>query len=345
MQSRTVRRLILGAALGAAGAIAFSAPAHADDSQQPGGVLDTVVEVVDQVRPEPTKAPEPEHTSEPEPEPTKETEAPAEPEPEPQSEHGEEPADEPADETTPAPDKPATPVVIDVPPVEVPVDVPPVVVDPPIVDVPPVVVDLPPVVDVPPVVVPPVVVPVPAVPVPTVPTPAPVVTPTPTQPTPVDAPTTVDPPAEQPLPAPVVEVPALPVVGPVASGTVLPGLPPWTASPEHPDREPQCTGDRDDQAAPDHGRGVVRTITDRRSGRPSADRKPAPPVKPCPTPAPPTDRAIGATATVGHVGAHSEPYAATTTGIVWPALQRLTQLRARGDLPAGRDEHIEPGPA
>ncbi|MBM0203222.1 hypothetical protein JNW90_08960 [Micromonospora sp. STR1s_5] len=36
---------------------------------------------------------------------------------------------------------------------------------------------------------------------------------------------------------------------------------------------------------------------------------------------------------------------ALLTGTTWPTLTRLHQLRARGDLPAGRTEHPEPGPA
>ncbi|MEU7975189.1 hypothetical protein AB0B48_24435 [Micromonospora sp. NPDC049089] len=337
MQSSTIRRLILGAACGVAGAIAFASPAYADDSQQPGGPLDTVVsEVVDEVSPEPTKVPEPEPTSEPEPEPTKEPEAPAEPEPE-SEQHEDTPADEPTEEpkpdtTEPAP--PATPIddiVDDV--TEVVEDVVDVVVPAPTTPAP-------------------VVTPTPVVPAPSLPAP-PVVEPTPTQPTepaPIDAPATTELPAEtapseQPAEVPVVEVPDLPVViGPVGSSTALPGLAPWTASTEQPAPAPQCTADRDDDVTPDHGRGVVRTITDRRTGLPTADRTPVP-LKPCPTPAPSGDQAMNAIAAASHAGGHNEIYAATTTGVTWPALQRLQQLRARGDLPASRTDHLEPGPA
>ncbi|MFI6238311.1 hypothetical protein ACIBEF_00365 [Micromonospora sp. NPDC050795] len=331
MKTSTIRRLILGAACGVAGAIAFAAPAYADDSQQPGGPLDTVVsEVVDEV------LPEPEPTTEPtaEPEPTKEPdeapaeEAPADPEPEAPAEPEQE--SEPVEEPEPAPDEPTTPVTDA--PVEVPADAPPV--EAPTTPTP----EPTPVV----------------VPAPTEPTPAPVVTPAPTEPTqptepaPVDTPTTTDPPAEQqPAPAPVVEVVEvveLPVIGPVAAtGTMLPGPAPTRAGDTPDDREPQCTSDRDDNTAPDHGRGVVRTITDRRTGLPTASSHPA---KPCPTPAGPDGQAVTAGSVKPPPPTGQELVALTVGGAYSaPVLHRLQHLRARGDIPAGRSEHIEPGPA
>ncbi|RAO26445.1 hypothetical protein PSN13_06473 [Micromonospora saelicesensis] len=337
MQSRTVRRLILGAAFGAAGALAFAAPANADDSQQPGGVLDTVVEVVDQVAPKPTKAPEPEHTKEPE--------APAEP----QAGHGEEPgkpeqndeADHGTDEQQPADGEPEDEAPTSTTPPADPIEqvkdgleqvVEPVkdavedVTTPTPIPSPPVVV----------------------VPVP--PTPAPVATPTqpaqPAEPAPLDEPTTIEAPTEREPLVPAVDLPDLPtVIGPVGSTTMLPGIPPAIASAEEPAPAPQCTGDRDDQAEPDHGRGVVRTITDRRGRPPAADRKPAP-VKPCPTPVGPDGQAFTA-GSVKPPPPTGEQLVALTAGGAYspPVLHRLTQLRPRGDIPAGRTEHPEPGPA
>ncbi|GLZ62902.1 hypothetical protein [Micromonospora sp. NBRC 107095] len=336
MNSR-IRRLAIGAGLTIAGSViglAMSTAAHADDTQQPGGLLDTAVEVVDQVLPESTAEPDPEPTKKPEP-----TEQESESEP-----RGEEPAT--AEPTDPEPERPTTPVVIDVPPVSVPVDVPPAVVDVPVVDVPPVVADVPPVViDVPPVVV--------VVPAPTAPTTAPA----PTQPAEtieLDAPTetTTEPPTTQPAADPAkaattvqpADTPPTTIGHAAGTSTLLPGLTPTPATTDQPAPAPECADDPDDHATPDHGRGVVRTITDRRTGKPTADRQPAP-LRPCPTPPVHTDQAINTVAGTGHTGHHSELYAATTGDVTWPALQRLQQLRARGDLPASRTEHPEPGPA
>lgn len=315
--SSTLRRLaygaFLGTALGFAGALAFSAPAHASDgTQQPGGALGAVVEAVDQAVPdvEPTKAPEPEPTKEPaaEPEPTDEPAHDTDGQDEQQG------TDEPAEE--PAPADPVETVAA------------------PVVEVV-------------------------TAPVAPTPTPAPVITPTPA-PTPVQTstptqsqPETTTVPAPTPEPqVPAVDVVTVPVdelpvvIGPVAgTATLLPGLTPSADDTARPlTGEPECTGEQPADATPDHGRGVVRTITDRRTGLPAAQQPPAP-LTPCPQPPPATDQAINAVATTGHAGAHSDQYAATSAELTWPALGRLHQLRARGDVPASRTEHPEPGPA
>ncbi|WP_406083128.1 hypothetical protein OHA01_26495 [Micromonospora zamorensis] len=329
-----LRCLILGAAGGVAGLVLFAAPAYADDdTQPPGGLLGAVVEVVevvDQVIPdvEPTKAPEPEPTKDPEPA--------AEPADEPG--HGTDGHDEPAAEEPteePAP-------VITVPPIEIPVDLPPVVID-----LPPVVVDLPPlVVDVPPVVVvtPPIAVTPPVVPpVVTTPTQQPT-TPTPTTDTTTPAPTTTpQTPAEVPA-APLDELPV--VIGPTAgTGTLLPGLMREPGAVEHrAAHEPECTGDQPADAAPQRTPGG-----DREQARRTADQ-PAnggtPPAKPCPTPTGPGDTATGMSAALAHTthGA-DQPPGDTTATLAWPALDRLHHVRARGDIPASRTTHLEPGPA
>ncbi|MEU7677903.1 hypothetical protein AB0C42_24185 [Micromonospora taraxaci] len=360
MQTTTkanLRRLALGTLLAGGiwlGLTACDGSAHADDTpaavaESPGGALGDVLdqttnavdEVVDQVlpEPEPTKAPEPEPTTEPE-----HDEPAAEPEPSDEPGHGNHGQDEQQGTDEPADTEP----VIDVPPIEVPVDLPPIVIDVPpiVVDLPPVVVDVPPVVVVtPPVAVPPVVTPTPAPTQPANPAAA-----QPTTPAPLDTPaeTTTEPAAAEPLPAaaPLDELSV--VIGPVAgSGTLLPGLAPTRAgdTPQLHADEPQCTGDRRDQAAPDHGRGVVRTITDRRTGQPDA-QQPAAPAKPCPAPTGPGDDASGLNAALAHpTPGADQPPGDTTATLAWPTLDRLHQLRARGDLPASRSTHLEPGPA
>ncbi|WP_030487245.1 hypothetical protein [Micromonospora chokoriensis] len=333
MKTSTIRRLILGAACGVAGVLAFSTPAHADDgTQQPGGVLGTVVEVVSEVLPEPTKEPEP--AKEPDEVPAAESEQSdeaghganepaAEPEPTPADQPTQAGDEESAAETPAPPSSPIEQVTDGLEQIVEPVkDVVEDVTTP--------------------------------LPVPSTPAPAPVVTPAPTEPTQpaetarVDVPVETETATEQPehltAEAPAVDpLPVLPVVGPVAgSDTMLPGLTPVSVGEEQPTRAPQCD-ERPAESTPDHGRGVVRTITDRRTGLPTASSDA--PAKPCPPPAPAGDQAINAVATTGHAGAHSELYAATTTGVTWPTLDRLQQLRARGDLPASRSTHVEPGPA
>lgn len=328
----TIRRLILGAALGFAGALAFAAPALADEAQHPGGVVGAVaevVEVVDQVIPdvEPTKAPDPE------PEPTKDPEPAAEPEPADEPDHGtdghdepatDEPAEEPAPAETTAP--PANPIeavkdglgqVVEGVKETVEVITAPVV---------------------------------------TTPTPAPVVTPTPTptpQPT-TPAPTTdtTTVPAQTTTPQTPAVAPAAPldelpvVIGPTAgTGTLLPGLMREPGHAEQPSTgEPECTGERPADAAPDHHRGADRTTTDRRTGQPAADQPPAP-LGPCPTPTGPGTQVDVYAATAPTTSGHVEPIGDLTGGITWPALDRLHHVRARGDLPASRTTHLEPGPA
>lgn len=336
----TLRRLALGAGVAVGGGILavlfMSTPARADEGpQRPGGVLGTVVEVVDEVLPEPTKAaePDPEPTREPEParEPTKAAEqAPAD----------EEPAADDSGDNEPEPEAPPADPIGDaiedvkdgleqvVEPVK---EVVEVVTDP--LPTPPVVVVIPaPVVVTPP------------------PTPAPTVTPEPTQP--ATEPATVDStePAADELPEqPAVEAPDvdqvdLPVVGPVAgSNTLLPGLTPDAASSRQ-DREPQCTGDHRERTL-DDVRKDARSVATGKQPRDGDRADPGGPGKPCPAPAPPTDRAMNATAGPSPAGAHGEQYAATAAGLTWPALARLQQLRARGDIPAGRSTHVEPGPA
>lgn len=328
-----IRRLILGAALGFAGAIAFAAPALADEAQHPGGVVGAVaevVEVVDQVipeLPEPTKAPDPE------PEPTKDPEPPAEPEPADEPGHGtdghdepaaDEPAEEPAPAETTAP--PANPIeavkdglgqVVEGVKETVEVITAPVV--------------------------------------PT-PTPAPVITPTPTptqQPT-TPAPTTdtTTEPAQTTTPqTPAAEVPAAPldelpvVIGPTAgTGTLLPGLIREPGTVEQPSTgEPECTGDQPADAAPERSPGGDREQA-RRTGAPTADQPPAP-LTPCPTPTGPGTQVDVYAATAPTTSGHVEPIGDLTGGITWPALDRLHHVRARGDLPASRTTHLEPGPA
>ncbi|MGA4726316.1 hypothetical protein ACPB67_02750 [Micromonospora taraxaci] len=310
----TIRRLMLGALLtGAAilGALAMSTAAQADDGpQHPGGVVGAVVEVVDQVLPEPTKEPEP-------------AEEPEQTEPAEEPDHG---TDE--QQATEEPDEPSPPTT----PIEQIADTVEQVVAPVTAVVEAV-----------------------AAPVVSTPTPAPATAPAVAQPsTPTTTSTTTEPAttteAEVPTAAVVtVKPPAdeLPVViGPTAgTGTLLPGLAPTPTSTEQPDRAPLCTNDRDDQAAPDHGRGAVRTITDRRSGLPTAQRTPAP-LKPCPTPPGPDGQAVTA-GSVKPPPPTGEQLIALTVGGAFsaPVLHRLAQLRPRGDLPAGRTEHPEPGPA
>ncbi|WP_371409709.1 hypothetical protein OG423_13980 [Micromonospora zamorensis] len=319
-----LRCLILGAAGGVAGLVLFAAPAYADDdTQHPGGLLGSVVEVVDQVIPdvEPTKAPDPEPTKDPEP--------PAETEPADEPGHGTDGHDEQAAADEPAP-------VITVPAIEIPVDLPPVVID-----LPPVVVDLPPlVVDVPPVVVvtPPVVVPTPT------PTPQPT-TPAPTTDTTTPAPTTTP---QTPAVVPVAPLDELPVViGPTAgTGTLLPGLMREPGAAEHTDTDATtgtrlCDG-RDDQPQRTPG-------GDGKQDRRTADQPTnsgTPPAKPCPTPTGPGDTATGMSAALAHTtNGADQPPGDTTATLAWPALDRLHHVRARGDLPASRTTHLEPGPA
>jgi len=331
--STIIRRLVLGAALGFAGAIAFAAPALADEAQHPGGVVGAVaevVEVVDQVLPdvEPTKA------LDPEPEPTKDPEPPTEPEPADEPGHGTDGHDEPAEEPAP---------VITVPAIEIPVDLPPVVID-----LPPVVVDLPPlVVDVPPVVVvtPPIAVTPPVVPpVVTTPTQQPT-TPAATVDTTTPAPTTTP---QTPAVVPAAPLDELPVViGPTAgTGTLLPGLIREPGAVEHADADEAtgirlCDG-RDDE--PQRTPGDHRKQDRRTADRPTNSG--TPPAKPCPTPTGPGDAAAGMSAALAHTtpGA-DQPPGDLTGGITWPALDRLHHVRARGDLPASRTTHLEPGPA
>lgn len=342
MTHNMIRRLILGAALGIFGALALGTAAYADDEpQRPGGALGAVVEVVDQVLPdvEPTKAPDPEPSKDPEPEPTKDPEPPTEPEPANEPDHGtdghEQQADEPTEEPAP---------VITVPPIEIPVDLPPIVIDlpPVVVDLPPVVVDVPPVVVVtPPIAVtPPVVVP----PVVTTPTQQPT-TPAPTVDTTTPAQTTTP---QTPAVVPAAPLDELPVViGPTAgTGTLLPGLmrEPGAVADQPRTGEPECTGDQPADAAPDHGRSADRTTTDRRTGQPAADQPPAP-LGPCPTPTGPGTQVDVYAATAPTTSGHVEPIGDLTGGITWPALDRLHHVRARGDLPASRTTHLEPGPA
>ncbi|MCG5460874.1 hypothetical protein MED01_004300 [Micromonospora sp. MED01] len=320
MQSSNIRRLMLGALFGAAAAVAFSTPAHADDGpQRPGGVLGAVVGVVDEILPEPSADPEPPAESEPVSESSDdqaEQDTPTEQAPV---------ADEPAGDTTPEPTTPPSNPVRDVvdsikDTVEEVVEVVEVITTPPVVVTPPT---------------------------------TPVTTPAPTpatQPTVDTAPVTDDTTATEPTTDTVVEPAAetapadLPVVGPVAgSDTLLPGLTPTQAG-DTPDRGPQCTSDRGGDTTPDHGRGVVRTITDRRPGLPTAGQRV--PSRPCPAPAGPDGQA----ATVGSPKppppTGEQLVALTATGVYSaPVLHRLTHLRARGDLPAGRNPHIEPGPA
>lgn len=201
--------------------------------------------------------------------------------------------------------EPADEPAIDLPPVEVPVDVPPVVIDPL-----------------------PVVVPTPTPPTPTL---------VPQQPTvqlPVEA---VEPAAT--LPAQAVVAPAeLPVlIGPLPGRTLDDGIRP-AALPE-----PPICDDRNDEprripgGEKQHRR--IHTTPDRAAGQPH-------PGRPCPNtpsnpsqanttpsvkPPPPTGEQLVA---ISAAGAYSRP-----------VLHRLTQMRARSDLPAGRTEHPEPGPA
>ncbi|MET7868007.1 hypothetical protein [Micromonospora taraxaci] len=309
----TARRLMLGALFGAAAAVAFSAPAYADDeAQRPGGVLGTVVEVVDEVTTEP--------------EPTTEPDPPAEPEPEqeqaPEPVHSEEPA---SDE--PAADEP----VIDLPPVEVPVDVPPVVVDPP-----PVVVVVPPVV----------VAPTPTAPILT-PTAAPLPTTpeqAPTQPTgetlSTDTSEEPAPPVETVAPAPT----DLPVpIGPVLGRALDDGIHVTEPATATPDDVRECDGKT---LTLDDIRRDIRTTGDTTTA-PATDRADSPDRRPCPNgPAGPVVQAGGLSAVTGSTTQHGDQAGGdTTTWLAWPALHRIQQLRARGDLPAGRSPHVEPGPA
>ncbi|MEU7771202.1 hypothetical protein AB0C44_07740 [Micromonospora taraxaci] len=319
MKTSTIRRLVCGALLAATAWLALTAldgAARADDGpQHPGGVVGAVVEVVDQV-PEPTKEPEP----------------PAEPTDEPDHVTDDQQA---AEEQEPDGDPtPANPIETDETDetVETIVDTVEQVADPVTT-----------------------VVEVVTAPVVSTPTPAPMTTPAAAQPS---NPTTTSTATEQAtntepevsttevvaIEPPAAELPV--VIGPVAgSGTLLPGLAPTRAGDTAPDREPQCTDDRPADVTPDHGRGVVRTITDRRSGLPTAERTPAP-MKPCPTPAGPDGQAI----TAGNVKPPpptGEQLIALTVGGAYsaPVLHRLAQLRPRGDLPTSRTEHPEPGPA
>jgi hypothetical protein len=347
MQSSTVRRLALGAGTAIAGGILgvlfMSTPAHADDgTQQPGGVLGSVVEVVDQVLPEPANPAKPEPPTKPaESEPEQESsedQAPAEPRDEPADEPEQAPAEQGqgnhSEQTPPASDpKPETPPANPVGDVidgvkDTVGEVVEVITTPP--PAPPVVVVTPPVV----------------APTPTT-TPAREQT---TQPAVDTAPATepvtdtAEPAVDELTPAPNAEVVDLPVVGPVAgSGTMLPGLAPTRAGDTPDDPEPQCTSDRGDDTTPDHGRGVVRTITDRRTGLPTAGHTPA---KPCPTPAGPDGQAITAGSVKPPPPTGEQLVAISAAGAYSaPVLHRLTQLRPRGDIPAGRTEHPEPGPA
>ncbi|MEU1240015.1 hypothetical protein ABZ388_06620 [Micromonospora parva] len=325
IKTSTVRSLILGAALGGAAAIALSAPAHADDgTQPPGGVLGAVVEVVDEVLPEPSKPP-------------------AKPETEPA------PAAEPESSGDQAPasaEPPAAEPVVVVPAVEVPVDVPPVVVDlpPVVVDVPPLVVDVPPVVVVvPPVaVVPPVVVPTPTAPTTTAP--ATTVTTDAGDTTTVTAPlddTAVEPaePATDVEPEP----DDLPVpIGPAIGRTLDDGIH-YTAPDRH---KPATVRDCDDDTRSlDDIRRAIRAAAT--PDTPAPDRASGGPRQPCPDGPPGPVVHAGTLAAVPGGSSHhiDQASADTTTSVTWPALGRLHQLRARGDLPASRDEQIEPGPA
>lgn len=342
MQSSTVRRLILGAALGCAGVLAFSAPARADDeTQQPGGVLGAVVQVVDRALPEPTKAaePEPEPTREPEPvrdepardEPTREPEQGTHTE---QAPAGEEPATDDSGDSEPESDAPpANPIgdaiedvkggvkdtVIEV--VEVvtaPLPSPPVVV--------------------------------------VIPTPAPVVTPAPTQPAAPtvasdDTDTTEGAVDEQPA-APATETPEvdlpvdLPVVGPTAgTDAMLPGLTPDDVSHRADDTDAIEACDNPEPRTLDDVRKAIRKVIDKQKQREGDRADPGAPGKPCPGTGAPTERAINGTATATGVGQHGDQVAATTTGLIWPTLTRLQQLRARGDLPDSRSTHLDPAPA
>lgn len=349
IRTSTIRRLILGAACGAVGALAFSSPARADDATQPpGGVLGAVAEVVEQVLPEPTRAPKP-----------------AEPEPEPEPEPSEEPADEPKPaepeqdshtEQGSTDDKPpATEPVIDVPPIVVPIDVPPVVIDVPpiIVDVPPVPVDVPPVV----VVTPPVAVVVPPVVVATPTTPA--TTPAQTTQPAADASVTAPPAADTatatvPTTATVLEqeptlepTPVdLPVIGPTATTPIDDdGTWPPQAQPDRAPRAATCDGhtDQDDTADRTPGDGKQQR---RSQNAPRRDASKKTPGKPCPTPAGPDGQATTAAGVKPPPPTGEQLIADSAAGAYSrPVLHRLAQLRPRSHTLAGRTEHPEPGPA
>ncbi|MEU4776891.1 hypothetical protein [Micromonospora sp. NPDC023633] len=358
----TIRRLMLGAALtGGAilGALAIEQAAHAADKPRPTvqGALDRVsghdlpdrIPGVKHIDPRPDKPRE-----EPEPEPVRDEtprnprqddeQEPAdkpEPEPEPKDEPEPAPKDEPE---PPANERPATPAdpIVEVPPLDPPplvVDVPPVVVDPP-----PVVVD-----------VPPVAAPTVPAPAPTEPTPAPApVEPTPTTPPSVPAPsppsasppTTTPPPPAKPAPPATIPVVDLPVPLPVVIGPIPAADPPSAiAAPpsvaEGDDLEvTPCAGKQRTEPA-DHGRGVVRTITDKSSGLTDA----TPMGGGCPRPATPAGEL--AQPALKPPGSTGLDVASSPVGlpIDHPSGDQLRALWPRDHLPAGRAARIDPRPA
>ncbi|MEV1321927.1 hypothetical protein AB0J14_38265 [Micromonospora arborensis] len=136
----------------------------------------------------------------------------------------------------------------------------------------------------------------------------------------------------------------LPVVGPVAgSATLLPGLTPTPAADHQPDPqgEPRCDG----RPTIDHVRDALRMVVSKPQHHTPSRAAPRAPQTPCPQPADTGSQAVTATAGVGHTGHQCEHYADRADGLLWPELDRLHQVRARGDLPAGRCPHLDPGPA
>lgn len=303
--------------------------AHADDrpatvTEQPGGLLDTVRDVVDEVLP-----PAAEPDEEPDSAPTDEAEP-----------RDEQPADEPADEPTPV-DEDATPPRDDTPVSDPPASEP--VVELPSVELP---VELP---GAPPtgVITPPIVVEVPALAPPAQPTPDPAPTQTPAPVVialPIIGPTT-QPADTQTRISAATELAAtadrlsVPLIGPVLGRMLDDGIhPPEPIAPPRV-KVSQCGGG---QRTLEDVRRALRAVAaehDRRAGERTT--------RPCPgVPLGPDADAAGMAAMNNSGASSSDQLLGDTPGVlVWPVLQRLYEMRARSTIPASALNHLDPRPA
>lgn len=317
----TLRRLTLGALLTGAAWLTLTAldgAAHADDgTQQPGGVLGAVVEVVDQVLPEPTKAADPARD-----EPAEDPEPPADDDGE-----GEDQGSSAEPESAPDPIGDILDGVTDT--VETVAEV--VVTTPPPVTIPPVV----------------------ATPTPTTSTPAPATTPavaasttamvsTPAARTDTEAADDTDTaePETAAQPAPV----DLPVpIGPALGRTLDDGIHYTDRTAPAADEVRECGADL---RSLDAIRRAIRATGDTPAA-PTTNRAGSRDDRPCPTgPGGPVARAGTMVAVANNGPGHGDQTCGDILAtLTWPTLSRLHPLRARGDLPASRSPHVDSGPA